>query len=68
MVRDKTEIPSLKKVDNMEEQKRRLSVKWLIFFVLGGITVLAFICFVIFKVLLENGISLYFGSFSSDEI
>ena len=52
----------------MEEQKRRLSVKWLIFFVLGGITVLAFICFVIFKVLLENGISLYFGSFSSDEI
>ena len=35
---------------------------------LGGITVLAFIGFVIFKALLENGINFYFGSFSSDEI
>lgn len=52
----------------MEKAKRKLSVKWLIFFVFGGITILAFICFVIFNVLLENGISLYFGSFSSDEI
>ncbi|MBQ3550892.1 MAG: hypothetical protein IJA41_07935 [Clostridia bacterium] len=52
----------------MEKNKRKLSVKWLIFFVLGGITVLAFIGFVTFKVLLENGINFYFVSFSSDEI
>lgn len=52
----------------MEKNKRKLSVKWLIFFVLGGITVLAFIGFVTLKVLLENGINFYFGSFSSDEI
>lgn len=52
----------------MEEAKRKLSVKRLIFFVLGGITILAFIGFVTFKVLLENGINFYFGSFSSDEI
>ena len=52
----------------MEKNKRKLSVKRLIFFVLGGITILAFIGFVTFKVLLENGINFYFGSFSSDEI
>lgn len=52
----------------MEKNKRKLSVKRWIFFVLCSITVLEFICFVIFKALLENGISLYFGSFSSDEI
>lgn len=52
----------------MVKNKRKLSVKWWIFFVLCSITVLEFICFVIFKALLENGISLYFGSFSSDEI
>lgn len=52
----------------MEKNKRKLSVKWLIFFVLCSITVLEFICFVIFKALLENGINFYFGSFSSDEI
>ena len=52
----------------MEKNKRKLSVKWWIFFVLCSITVLEFICFVIFKALLENGINFYFGSFSSDEI